>query len=192
MNCKRPLAAVPDIMVDGARKWFDTDPWHFAYDGARLVASVFPDLSAGLDARLAALIAGGNEEDLGFVLGILSAFEGKACVFELVRAVVATLDPRQPIAQRGRSVLDQSGVIRGEFGGAELNAERKASARAVACRRERSGPRCSPPSISANLTCESRRRLGQPRRRLRCASLTMVRSSMEVRRDDSSKRAGGS
>lgn len=121
-----PLAAAPDIILSGARTWFDADPLRFTYDGGKLLASVFPDLSSGLDARLAALIAGGNEQDLAFVLGVLFAFEGKPCVYELVRAIVAGLDRESPLLGKARSVLNETGAVSGEFGFAELHAERKA------------------------------------------------------------------
>jgi ppGpp synthetase/RelA/SpoT-type nucleotidyltranferase len=120
-----PLAAAPDIMLDGARQWFDANPLHFTYQGARLLASVFPNLSNGLETRLNALIAGGNEQDLAFVLGVLSAFEGKACIYALVRLIISRLDLGNDLLHEARSVLDQSGVVHGEFGFAELHGNRK-------------------------------------------------------------------
>lgn len=121
-----PLAAAPDIMLYGARTWFDANPGHFTYDGGRLLASVFPDMSNGLEARLTALIAGGNERDLAFVLGVLSAFEGRPCVYELVRAIVGVLDSESQLLGEARSVLYQTGCVSGEFGFAALYGERKA------------------------------------------------------------------
>jgi ppGpp synthetase/RelA/SpoT-type nucleotidyltranferase len=120
-----PLAAVPDMVLHTARTWFDADPLIFTYDGGRLLASVFPGLSNGLDARLATLIAGGNEADLAFVLGILRAFEGNACVYEHVRMTVAALVPESKLLNEAHSVLRESGVITGEFGSAELHTKRK-------------------------------------------------------------------
>ncbi|MDP3652300.1 MAG: RelA/SpoT domain-containing protein [Rhodoferax sp.] len=120
-----PLSAIPDVMLNGARIWFDSDPRHFTYDGGKLLASVFPELSNGLEARLMALIVGGNEQDLAFALGVLSAFEGKACVYTLVRVIVATLNPESQLLSKARSALLASGVISGEFGFAELHAQRK-------------------------------------------------------------------
>lgn len=120
-----PLAAAPEIMLDGARTWFDAAPRHFTYDGGKLLASVFQELSNGLEARLAALIAGGNEQDMAFVLGVLSAFEGKPCIYGLVRAIVAALDPESPLLDKARSALNEMGVVSGEFGFAELYAKRK-------------------------------------------------------------------
>lgn len=121
-----PLAAAPDIMLNGARTWFDADPLHFNYDGGRLLASVFPDLSKGLESRLAALVAAGNEQDLAFVLGVLSAYQGNPNIYELVRAIVAVLNPESQLLRVARSVLQETGVVTGEFGFAELHAERKA------------------------------------------------------------------
>jgi len=121
-----PLSAAPDIMLAGARTWFDADPRYFTYDGGKLLASVFPDMSNGLEARLAALIAGGNEQDLAFVLAVLSAFEGRPCIYGLVRAIVATLGPENPLLHEAQSVLRESGVVSGEFGFADLHAGRKA------------------------------------------------------------------
>jgi len=120
-----PLAAVPDMVLHATRTWFDANPLIFTYGGGRLLASVFPDLSNGLDARLATLIAGGSEKDLAFVLGILKAFEGKSCVYEQVRKIVAALAPDSELLNEAHSVLSESGVIGGEFGFAELHTKRK-------------------------------------------------------------------
>lgn len=121
-----PLAAAPDIVLNGARAWFNAAPRHFAYDGGKLLSSTFPELSNGLDQRLDALIAGGNEKDLAFVLSVLSAFEGKPCVYKHVRAIVAALNPKSPLLDEARSVLCEAGMVCGQFGFAELHAERKA------------------------------------------------------------------
>lgn len=87
-----PLAAVPDLLLDGARQWYDADALLFAFDGGRLLASVFPHLTNGLSERLTRLISDGNEDDLAFVLAVLSAFEGKEAVYEHIRNIVAALD----------------------------------------------------------------------------------------------------
>lgn len=121
-----PLAAVPDILLDEARNWFDADPQQFSFDGARLLASVFPNLENGIEERLSAFLAGGDEEDLAFVLGVLSAFEGRACIYELMREIVGTLTPESHLLGKAQSVFDETGVVSGEFGFAELHAERKA------------------------------------------------------------------
>lgn len=123
---RAPLAAAPDEMLNGARTWFNGDPLHFPYYGGRLLASVFPDLSNGLQEQLAALITDGNEQDLEFVLAVLYTCEGKSCIYETVRSIVAKLNSGNPLLLNAQTVLRQSGVVTGEFGFAELHTKRKA------------------------------------------------------------------
>lgn len=120
-----PFAAVPDLVLEGARRWFNADSHHFPFVGGRLLASVFPGLRNGLDKRLAQLIAQGNEDDLAFVLSILSAFEGKEAVYDHIRSIVAAVGIHSPLVERARDVLQESGVVNGEFGFAELHTWRK-------------------------------------------------------------------
>jgi len=121
-----PLAAVPKIMLEAAQGWFNQSPSHFPYDGGKLLASVFPNLSCGLEEQLKVLIKNGNEQDWAFVLGVLAAFEGRPFVFELVRVVISSLSPGSVLLRQAEGVLGESGVVSGEFGFAELHAERKA------------------------------------------------------------------
>jgi ppGpp synthetase/RelA/SpoT-type nucleotidyltranferase len=119
------LAAAPDILLAGARNWFDAEPSRFTYDGGKLLASIFPNLSNGLDERLEALIASGVQESLAFSLGILSAFEGRPRIYQLVRKIIATQHINSELVNNARSVLHESGVVRGEFGFADLYSARK-------------------------------------------------------------------
>lgn len=121
-----PLAAVPDLMLAAARRWFDADSLHFTFDGGRLLASVFPDLANGLSERLSQLIANGNKDDFAFALAVLSAFEGKEVVYDHVRSIVAAIDVESPLFKQAKYALQESGVVSGEFGFAELHARRKA------------------------------------------------------------------
>jgi hypothetical protein len=122
---REPLTAVPDMMLRGARAWFDVDPAHFDYDGGQLIASVFPELASGLQPLLSALIDAGDEQDLAFVLGVLSGFKGRAFIYDLVKSIVARLDLESWLRAKVRSILSESDGVRGEFGYAELYAERR-------------------------------------------------------------------
>jgi len=120
-----PLAAVPGLMLVGARQWYDADSLRFPFDGGRLLASVFPDLADGLEEGLVELIAHKNEDDLAFVLAVLSAFEGGEVVYEHVRSIVAALEVDSALLSKAADVLQESGVVSGAFGFAELHARRK-------------------------------------------------------------------
>lgn len=120
-----PLASVPAIMLEAAQIWFNRSPQYFAYDGGKLISSVFPDIKEGLEEGLKALIATGNDLDKAFVLRVLSAYEGKHCVYELVRLIVASLTPNNALLQDAKSALNETGMVSGEFGLVELYSERK-------------------------------------------------------------------
>ena len=122
---KSPLEVVPEKLVAAARRWFDEDERRFQFDGARLLSSVFPNLENGLDELLADLIVNGDDKDREFVLEVLSTFEGRECVFPIVREVVVTVEAESDILGRAHDVLNVSGVVSGEYGFADLYGARQ-------------------------------------------------------------------
>jgi len=120
-----PLGKAVEIVLDGARTWFDIDSTGFEYESGKLIASICPELSNGLRESLRAMIDGGGENDMAFVLGILGAFEGKPFVFELVRQVISRLPVESKLLSKSRQVLRETSVVRGEFGFAELYTARQ-------------------------------------------------------------------
>lgn len=122
---REPLAVVPELLLEGARSWFDANPRLFTYDGGRLIASVFPDL-VGLEGPLQSLIDGEADDNLYFVLEILSAFDGRPCVDSFVRLMLTKVATDHSLLGDVRSVYRQAGVVSGEFGFADLYAGRRA------------------------------------------------------------------
>jgi len=122
---REQLAAAPALLLEEAQAWYRINPLHFPYDGARLIASVFPGLDGGLEEVVTELVVAGNDGDLAFVLALLEAFEGAECVYEPLRVVVARLAPDSPLLEQVTRVLIASGVVTGEFGFAEQNTKRR-------------------------------------------------------------------
>jgi ppGpp synthetase/RelA/SpoT-type nucleotidyltranferase len=122
---KAPLACAPDAMIKGALSWYAASPQFFHYDGAKLLASVFPELSNGLDVKLRELVATGDDQKLEFVLSVLEGYEGESSIYGLIKAIVGHLTPDHRLLEKASSALDQTGVIRGEFGFAEISQVRK-------------------------------------------------------------------
>ncbi|EJL81232.1 hypothetical protein PMI16_04838 [Herbaspirillum sp. CF444] len=120
-----PLSKNVDIVLSGARRWYDIDSAGFEYETGKLIASIFPELSNGLGDRLIGMIERGTERDMTFVLSILAAFDGKAFVFDLVRRVVARLPAASQSLAKARQTLRETSVVSGEFGFAELYAARQ-------------------------------------------------------------------
>jgi ppGpp synthetase/RelA/SpoT-type nucleotidyltranferase len=121
---KSPLSTVPVEIIEAARLWFYRYPHHFEFVGARLIASVFPELSNGIYALLESEIAKGSQ-NFEFVLNVLSVFEGEKCIYELVRSIISSVEPESDLLELTSSVLNKSGVVRGDFGFVEMAKERK-------------------------------------------------------------------
>lgn len=122
---RKPLAAVPDLMLEHARVWFERHRNHFRYDGAKLLASVFPEIGDALQTRLLALARSESVSDREFVLEILAAFEGKQIIYELVRTIVASAGHGNSLLEMAHSTLLETGGARGEYGFADIYSERR-------------------------------------------------------------------
>jgi hypothetical protein len=122
---RKPLAAVPDLMLEHAQAWFERQRHHFRYDGAKLLASVFPEIGDGLEPPLMALARSENVLDREFVLEILAAFEGKQVIYELVRTIVASAGQENSLVEMAHMTLLETGGARGEYGFADIYSERR-------------------------------------------------------------------
>ncbi|WP_390481160.1 hypothetical protein [Pseudomonas guariconensis] len=123
---RAPLALVPDLILTAAQEWFTRAPGSFEFDGARLLASIFPEVVGDYAERLGVLIASREISNLAFVLALLDAYEGRDCVYPLMREIVAALPEGRDLLKRAQSVLSASGMVSGAYGFAELYGERKA------------------------------------------------------------------
>ncbi|WP_336201793.1 RelA/SpoT domain-containing protein [Pseudomonas guariconensis] len=123
---RAPLALVPDLILTAAQEWVTRAPGSFEFDGARLLASIFPEVVGDYAERLGVLIASREISNLAFVLALLDAYEGRDCVYPLMREIVAALPEGRDLLKRAQSVLSASGMVSGAYGFAELYGERKA------------------------------------------------------------------
>lgn len=113
---KEPLAVHPALMLAELRHWFERDPGTFPYTGGRLLASLFPACPEELFGLMDATFRQAPEDNAGYVLAILQAYEGRPCIYELVRVMVATFAEGSPFLDRARLVLEEGGVVTGEYG----------------------------------------------------------------------------
>jgi hypothetical protein len=118
---REPLMTEPALVLDAAREWFHESPDLFQYDGGVLIASIFPDIDGEFAARMNQMAI---EEPL-FVLGVLSSYEGKRVIYPFVRQIVAAAEPGSEVLSHAQDALEQSGVVVGEFGFANLSRERQ-------------------------------------------------------------------
>jgi hypothetical protein len=86
---------------------------------------MFPAFPENLAQELTALAATGTDDDVGFILQVLRAYQGQQTTHEVVRELVARLpadDRRLEVAQ---ICLQSTGVVAGEFGLVEAYRTRK-------------------------------------------------------------------
>lgn len=118
---REPLAKDPVLVLSAARQWYEEWPQSFQYDGGKLISSTFPRLSDGLAPKLEDLVA----QDPTFVLAVLGSYEGISEIYPVVRKVLIGTERSSELFRQAHSTLDESGVVSGEFGFADLQAERR-------------------------------------------------------------------
>jgi ppGpp synthetase/RelA/SpoT-type nucleotidyltranferase len=121
---KAPLSKIPAEMLDASKEWFELSSSYFRFQGAKLFALTFPELANDVDKLLEALIKR-DSESYKFVLNLLAAYEGHKCIYPIIYSIVSGLDAKSDLMQLANSVLNETGVIEGEFGFVELYEERK-------------------------------------------------------------------
>jgi ppGpp synthetase/RelA/SpoT-type nucleotidyltranferase len=98
------------------RGLYTPDDTLFQFRGARLLSAVFPAFPENLAHELTALAATCTDDDVGFILQVLRAYQGQQTTHEVVKELVARLpedDQRLEIAQ---ICLQSTGGVWGEFG----------------------------------------------------------------------------
>lgn len=119
------LAASPDMVLEEARAWFQTDRLRFPYGGARTVVSIFPAVEGNMATSLLQIATDGDRGELAFLVALQEAYNGQQFLYPILRALVARLEPGDALLRVVTRVFEQSGVVNGEFGYAELNVERR-------------------------------------------------------------------
>ncbi|VUX55559.1 putative RelA/SpoT domain protein [uncultured Woeseiaceae bacterium] len=113
------LSAVPDLLVDAALGWFQKQAELFQYRGANLISNTFPEFNDTLEQKLLELIATGEEQLLDFVVSILRNYHGETFLHEVCKQIVMVADPGSHHVRDVMIILEESGVMSGEFGFAD-------------------------------------------------------------------------
>jgi ppGpp synthetase/RelA/SpoT-type nucleotidyltranferase len=112
--------------VRATRGLYTPDDTLFQFRGARLLSAMFPAFPENLAHELAALAATGTDEDVGFILQVLRAYQGQQTTHEVGKELVARLPEDDERVKIAEICLQSTGVISGEFGFVETYRSRKA------------------------------------------------------------------
>jgi hypothetical protein len=108
------------------RGLYTPDDALFQFRGARLLGAMFPAFPENLARELTALAATGTDDDVGFVLQVLRAYQGQQTMHEVVKELVARLPEDDPRLQVAEICLQSTGMVSGAFGFVEAYRTRKA------------------------------------------------------------------
>lgn len=122
-DLKAPLANQPEQLLAAVRRWHELQPLYHQFRGGRLVRNVFPDLSEDLVGALREMVKKGDRKDLEFVLATLQPYEGAEQIYPICMDVVDRLDEGDEMLGRISRVLGETGVLTGEFGQVQAEAE---------------------------------------------------------------------
>lgn len=119
------LSASPEELIDIVLVWYNTDSSLFQYRGGNFVSIVFPQFNERLEAKLIDLIKTKGGEILDFVTSILRNYKGEVFLHQVCKEIIMILPAESEFISEVRIILQESGVIRGEFGFVELSEQKK-------------------------------------------------------------------
>jgi hypothetical protein len=119
------LAQDADSAVRVTRGLYTPDDTLFKFRGARLLSAIFPTFPENLAHELTALAATGTNDDVGFILQVLRAYQGQQTTHEVVKELVARLPEDDRRLEIAEICLQSTGVVGGEFGFVEAYRTRK-------------------------------------------------------------------
>jgi hypothetical protein len=107
------------------RDLYAPDDTLFQFRGARLLSAMFSTFPENLAHELSALAASGTDDDIGFILQVLRAYQGQQTIHEVVKELVARLPEDDPRLEIAETCLRSTGMVSGEFGFVEAFRTRK-------------------------------------------------------------------
>ena len=113
------MAAAPSDVLTMLRGWFDADDASLDYDARSLIKAVFRDFPDPFRENVLRLLGSEKRPDVLFALELLSAFEGHAPVFDLVREAVGRWGQDAEIIKSAQWALAQEGGTSGVYGRAQ-------------------------------------------------------------------------
>lgn len=116
------LSAFPAECVAAMRRVYEGSR-HFEYSGGRFVREIFKDLGPVIEDLLTEVRRG--ETGRKFVLDILRAYNGDPAIFPIAREVAARTKPSSDLSGLLEAALDENGVMHGEYGYAEAQADKR-------------------------------------------------------------------
>ena len=109
----------PRDVIASVREWRDRANRSGGWDVSRFLSRVYPNFEEPLPSTLLDLVDSADTEVLAFVASSLQGFQGRAELLPVLRAILASDAANDDIEGVVSQVLQDTGVMKGEFGAAE-------------------------------------------------------------------------
>ncbi|MDR4465070.1 MAG: hypothetical protein MRJ66_12465 [Nitrospira sp.] len=124
---EKELSKDPHLAISKGLYWFTHDRQLFQFRGGRLLSIVFPNCTTEFATALANLVKAGGAMEADFALAILQNYDGVTSSHVVLKEIVSRFPDDQHKLNEVRVSIDNTGVVRGEFGFAEALQARKAA-----------------------------------------------------------------
>jgi len=124
---EKELSKDPPLAINKGLSWFAHDRQLFQFRGGRLLSIVFPNCTTEFATALANLVKAGGDMETDFALAILQNYDGVTSAHVVLKEIVSRFPDDQHKLNEVRVSIDNTGVVRGEFGFAEALQARKAA-----------------------------------------------------------------
>jgi ppGpp synthetase/RelA/SpoT-type nucleotidyltranferase len=119
------VEGIAEMLVSAGRRWFGENAELFQFRGGAVIARLFPK-TADVEDELGRYVTDGDRSDLEFVIEVLRAYsDGASSTSPICRDIVAKLASDDALLVDVGIIIEQSGMLSGEFGGVEAKASKR-------------------------------------------------------------------
>jgi hypothetical protein len=126
---QKPLSRDVELAVDTVRSWYRADKSLFQYRGGKMLHNVFPNFSAELEANLIRIVREKTDEDIDFVLQILSPYNGEVFLHKICKEIVDSAPENDGYLRKIEVILENTDNVSGQFGLVEAYQRKKEEAK---------------------------------------------------------------
>jgi hypothetical protein len=125
---EKELSKDPQLAISKGLSWFARDRKLFLFRGGHVLSIAFPNCTPEFAAALAELVARtGGDAEADFALAIFQNYRGETSTYPVLKEIVSRFpDDRRKMSEVGE-VIDNTGVVSGDFGLAEAWQAKKES-----------------------------------------------------------------
>ena len=110
------LAGSSKKIVSQSFDWFASDDSLFEYRGGKLIANIYPTMGADIEAELLPFASSLDLVRRRFAAKVLRSYDGEDFLHPLCKEVIAASDANDDLLEEIHIVIDETGVVSGEFG----------------------------------------------------------------------------